>query len=49
MIGNSVPVNLAYFVGSNILKYFKEEIDLYDLNDCIKTNADNFSNIAIYH
>ncbi|MEY3302480.1 MAG: hypothetical protein RLZZ139_852 [Cyanobacteriota bacterium] len=49
MIGNSVPVNLAYFVGSNILKYVKEEIDLYDLNDCIKTNADNFSNIAIYH
>lgn len=49
MIGNSVPVNLAYFVGSNILKYVKEEIDLYDLNDCIKTNLDNFSNISIYH
>jgi DNA (cytosine-5)-methyltransferase 1 len=49
MIGNSVPVNLAYFVGSNILKYVKEEIDLCDLNDCIKTNLDNFSNISIYH
>ena len=49
MIGNSVPVNLAYFVGSNILKYVKEETDLYDLNDCIKTNLDNFSNIAVYH
>ena len=30
IIGNSVPVNLAYFVASTILKYMKKEIDLYN-------------------
>lgn len=49
MIGNSVPVNLAHFVASTILKYVKKEIDLYELNDCIKTNVENCSNIAVYH
>ena len=49
MIGNSVPVNLAHFVASTILKYVKKEIDLYELNDCIKTNAEHCSNIAVYH
>lgn len=49
MIGNSVPVNLAYFVASTILKYIKKEIDLSELNHSIKPNLANFSNMAIHY
>ncbi len=33
IIGNAVPVNLAFFVASTILKYVKKEISLPDLSD----------------
>ncbi|NJL89698.1 MAG: HindVP family restriction endonuclease [Coleofasciculaceae cyanobacterium SM2_1_6] len=32
IIGNAVPVNLAFFVASTILKYVKKEIDIHDLS-----------------
>ena len=49
MIGNSVPVNLAYFVASTILKYMKQEIDLNNLSHHINPALENFGNIAISH
>jgi len=36
-IGNAVPVNLAFFVASTILKYVKKEINIHDLSDYHKS------------
>jgi DNA (cytosine-5)-methyltransferase 1 len=49
MIGNAVPVNLAFFVASTILKYIKKETDLYDLSDRLDFTLNNLSNVVIYH
>ncbi len=49
MIGNAVPVNLAFFVASTILKYIKKEINLYDLSDHPNFTLDNLSNVVIHH
>jgi DNA (cytosine-5)-methyltransferase 1 len=49
MIGNAVPVNLAFFVASTILKYIKKETDLYDLSDRLDITLNNLSNVVIYH
>jgi DNA (cytosine-5)-methyltransferase 1 len=49
MIGNAVPVNLAFFVASTILKYIKKETNLYDLSDRPNFTLDNLSNVVIHH
>nr|WP_223805789.1 DNA cytosine methyltransferase [Pseudanabaena sp. UWO310] len=49
MIGNSVPVNLASFVATTILKYIKKEIDLYNLKDFDNPALENFGNMAAHY